>query len=146
MAQYKRAAGSTGPSPTRLSRTLAVLALASGLALPRWAAAQDTTKADETFHAGRELMKDGKFADACPKFEESQKLDPGLGTQFNLADCQEHLGKLASAWANFGDAASRAKAAGQAERAQAAKERGTRWRRASSSSSSWRRIRRARSS
>ena len=108
MAQYKR---------------LAVLALASGLALPRWAAAQDTTKADETFHAGRELMKDGKFADACPKFEESQRADPASGTLLALAYCQELSGLLASSYANYLSAADLAAKEGQAERQKAAGER-----------------------
>jgi len=108
MAQYRRAA---------------VLALALGLAVPRWAAAQDTTKADETFHAGRELMKDGKFADACPKFEESQRADPASGTLLALAYCQELSGLLASAHANYLAAADLAAKEGQAERQKAAGER-----------------------
>ena len=104
-------------------RRVAALALAAGLALPRWAAAQDTTKADETFHAGRELMKDGKFADACPKFEESQRADPASGTLLALAYCQELSGLLASSYANYLSAADLAAKEGQAERQKAAGER-----------------------
>lgn len=99
------------------------LVLALGLSLPRLAAAQDTTRADETFHAGRELMKDGKLAEACPKFEESQRADPASGTLLALAYCQELSGLLASARANYLAAADLAKKEGQGEREKAASER-----------------------
>lgn len=75
------------------------------------------------FDQGKELAKAGKLAEACPKFEESQRLDPRIGTQFNLADCFERLGRTASAWTNFVDVASATKAAGQAEREQVARDR-----------------------
>jgi hypothetical protein len=75
------------------------------------------------FDQGKDLAKAGKFAEACPKFEESQKLDPRIGTQFKLADCFEHIGRTASAWTNFVDVASATKAAGQADREQVARDR-----------------------
>lgn len=53
--------------------------------------------ADDAFKQGRDLMKAGKYAEACAAFGESQKLDPSLGTQFNIAQCEEKTGKLASA-------------------------------------------------
>lgn len=96
------------------------MALALGLTLSRGAAAQDTTRADETFHAGRELMKDGKLAEACPKFEESQRADPASGTLLALAYCQELSGLLASAHANYLAAADLASKEGQTERQKAA--------------------------
>ena len=101
----------------------AILAMAAGLVIPRWAAAQDTTRADETFHAGRELMKDGKLTEACPKFEESQKADPASGTLLALAYCQELSGLLASSHANYLAAADLAAKEGQADRQKAAGER-----------------------
>jgi hypothetical protein len=104
-------------------RRAAWLALALGLTVPRFAAAQDTTRADETFHAGRELMKDGKLAEACPKFEESQKADPASGTLLALAYCQELSGLLASAHANYLAATNLAAKEGQSERQKAAGER-----------------------
>jgi hypothetical protein len=104
-------------------RRAASLALALGLAVPRLSAAQDTTKADETFHAGRELMKDGKLAEACPKFEESQRADPASGTLLALAYCQELSGLLASAHANYLAAADLAAKEAQGERQKAAAER-----------------------
>ncbi len=36
--------------------------------------------------------------EACAAFEQSQRLDPQFGTQYNLALCDIELGKLASAW------------------------------------------------
>ncbi len=50
------------------------------------------------FDEGRAALKAGKYEQACAAFETSQKLDPQNGTLFNLAECSEHLGKLATAW------------------------------------------------
>jgi tetratricopeptide (TPR) repeat protein len=104
-------------------RPAAILGLIASLAITALARAQDTTRADETFHAGRELMKDGKLAEACPKFEESQRADPASGTLLALAYCQELSGLLASAHANYLAAADLAAKEGQAERQKAAGER-----------------------
>ncbi len=38
---------------------------------------------------------------ACAKFRESQRLDPAVGTQFNLADCEERRGHVAESWSLF---------------------------------------------
>src|SRR6188474_3327999 len=58
----------------------------------------DAAAAEQLFTAGREAFERGDFASACPKFEESQRLDPAAGTLINLATCYEKLGRLASAW------------------------------------------------
>jgi hypothetical protein len=57
-----------------------------------------TKAAEATFARGRELMKQGNYAAACAEFEQSQRLDPEFGTQYNLAGCYEKTGKLATAW------------------------------------------------
>lgn len=57
--------------------------------------------ADEAFKQGRELLKAGKFAQACEQFEHSQELDPALGTLYNLAQCDAEIGKLAEALAAY---------------------------------------------
>jgi hypothetical protein len=54
-------------------------------------------KADELFREGRALMKSGDFESACPKLEESYRLDPGAGTAVNVGDCNDQFGKVASA-------------------------------------------------
>ncbi|MBX3209482.1 MAG: hypothetical protein KF764_30895 [Labilithrix sp.] len=85
--------------------------------------ASDRAAAQALFYEARGLMKDGKHALACPKLEESLRLDHGIGTEFNLADCNEKLGKVATAWSGFLEVASAAKAQGQPEREKVARER-----------------------
>ncbi len=84
------------------------LVLGTVLALSGSASAQNSTDkatADARFEQGRKLMADGNFAQACPKFAESQRLDGGIGTMLRLADCYEKNGQIASAWAQFREAA-----------------------------------------
>jgi hypothetical protein len=83
----------------------------------------DPAAAQSLFYEARAMMQQGKYADACPKLEESLRLDAGIGTQFNLADCHEHVGKVASAWAGFLEVAAQAKTANQAEREKVARKR-----------------------
>jgi hypothetical protein len=82
-----------------------------------------TSAAETLFGEARDLAQKGHFAEACPKFEESQRLDPGIGTEFHLAKCWEGLGKTASAWALFLRVASESRAAAQTERASIAADR-----------------------
>lgn len=63
--------------------------------------ARDPVQAEALFRAGVDLLQKDDFAAACPKFDESMRLDPSLGAQINIARCREHEGKLASAWAAF---------------------------------------------
>lgn len=60
-------------------------------------------------------MAEGKVEAACPKFADSNKLDPASGTLLNLGSCFEKLGRTASAWAAFREAVSRAQSAGRAD-------------------------------
>jgi tetratricopeptide (TPR) repeat protein len=92
------------------------------LAVPRLALAQDTP-ARTLFKQGRDLAAKGDHAAACPKFEQSLALESGLGTQFNLADCWEHVGRLAAAHDLFEAAADSAKAGGQPEREKVLRDR-----------------------
>jgi serine/threonine-protein kinase len=85
--------------------------------------ADDKAAAEALFDDGKKLFLAKKYAEACPKLESSQKLDPGIGTLLYLADCYEGLGRVASAWATFRDAAAQAKAAGQGERDRVARQR-----------------------
>ena len=83
----------------------------------------DKVAAEALFSEGRRLMAEGRIAEACQKFEASQKMDPGVGTSLNLAECYERSGKTASAWAQFREAVSLARATGSADREQLARER-----------------------
>jgi len=87
------------------------------------ALADDPAAAQALFADARKLMSAGKFEDACPKLEESQRLSPATGTKFNLADCYQHTGRLASAWAAFLSVAASAKNANQGAREKAARDR-----------------------
>jgi hypothetical protein len=113
-------------APLVLGLTLGAFCL-GGLGAPSRAFADsslaDKAAAQSLYDEGRKLMTEGQFAQACPKLAESQKLDPGVGTQFHLADCYEHLGQTASAWAGFLEAASSAKSMGQGDREKVARDR-----------------------
>jgi hypothetical protein len=71
--------------------------------------AANKASAEALFVQGRDLAREHRHAEACPKFEASQKLDPALGTELNLADCYEQLGRFASAWGMFRQAADEAR-------------------------------------
>ena len=106
---------------TGLSSAILIGALLG--AVPAFAQSSDAALAETLFQEGKRLMAAGNHAAACPKFEDSYKLDPGTGTLMNLGACLEGLGKYASAWSVFHDAMSRAKREGQDARAKSAKDR-----------------------
>jgi hypothetical protein len=80
-------------------------------------------RAERLYAEGKQLATAGKFAEACPRFEESQKLEPAIGTQFNLADCYAHTARPATALALFLEVAKIAQMSGKQERQKAAEER-----------------------
>lgn len=80
-------------------RALAFVCLAVG------SARAQTPESTKLFEEGRALAKDGKYAEACAKFETSLSLDPAVGTKLNFADCHEHLGHFALAYRLFTEAA-----------------------------------------
>lgn len=65
-------------------------------------------KADDLFKQGKKLMAEKKYAEACPKFEDSFKQDAGLGTELNIGRCYEEWGKLGKAYRAYTDALKRA--------------------------------------
>ncbi|MGC4087952.1 MAG: hypothetical protein QM756_08655 [Polyangiaceae bacterium] len=87
------------------------------------AGSADSAPAQALFDQAKSLMSEGRFAEACGKLEESQRLDPALGTLLNLADCNDKAGKLASAWSLFRDAEAQAKRDQQADAATVAHDR-----------------------
>jgi hypothetical protein len=96
--------------PAVFALTLAAFALRSAPAL-----AGDEAAAEALFLEAKKLAAEGKLAEACPKFAESNRLDRGAGTLIHLADCYEKNKQSASAWATFKDAASAAQALGRAD-------------------------------
>lgn len=87
------------------------------------ASAADRATAQSLFDSAMKLLEKKDFASACPQLEESQRLDPGQGTQYRLATCYEGLGKTASAWASYLEVAEAAKASKQADRERVARDR-----------------------
>lgn len=111
--------------PARLAR-LSPFASALWLALlhappaAAQASASDKAAAEALFDSGLRLMKQSAFAEACPKLEESNRIDPAVGTLLYLGECYERVGKTASAWATFREAASLATNSNQVDRARIA--------------------------
>jgi hypothetical protein len=109
---------------SRSLRSIGVIVLAGSILATRVARADDPAAAEALFREGKQLMKEGRLDAACRKLEESQALDPGVGTLFNLALCYEAQGRVATAWATYNEVAAQTRATGQAERAQVARDRG----------------------
>lgn len=102
------------------------LALTSALTLgsaPALAAGDEKAVAESLYQAGLKLMAEGKNEEACPKFVESQRIDPASGTQLALAKCYDQAGKTASAWALYKDITFAFKKAGNAAGEQAANDK-----------------------
>lgn len=85
--------------------------------------AGDKAAAEALFQEGKALLEAADYDKACPKLEASQALDPGIGTLLYLGECYAKVGKTASAWATFKEAASRARAESQTERQTVAQQR-----------------------
>ena len=79
--------------------------------------------AQELFDDARRLMAEAKYSEACPKFADSEKLDPAPGTLLNLAKCYEKNGQSASAWVTYKDAEAVSKRTGHADWAGIARDR-----------------------
>lgn len=86
------------------------------------ASPQDRAAADALFDSGVKLMEAGNFDKACPKFQKSYDLDPGVGTLLNLGRCYDLAGKHASAWSTYREASAMARQEGQSAREEHARE------------------------
>lgn len=84
----------------RLAVAFAAWAVSTALCASAFAQT-DPVAAEALFREARDAVKRGDHAAACPKFAESHRLDPAPGTLFNLADCEERVGKIASAWQHY---------------------------------------------
>ena len=79
--------------------------------------------AELLFTTARTLLDQKRYEEACPKLEESQRLDPGVGTLMYLGHCYEQIGRHASAWSTYRAAQSAALQVGQLERSKIARQR-----------------------
>lgn len=77
------AAASAAPSATAVART------------------DSAAVAQALFDEAIKLIEAGRWKEACPKLEASNEASWAPGTTINLADCYEHIGRTASAWAKF---------------------------------------------
>ena len=93
-----------------LALQLALVTLSSG------AVASDRAAAESLFNAGKALMDEERYAEACEKFAGSMDAEPSVGAQLNLALCHEKQGKHATAWRYYLDAAVMAKALNDSRR------------------------------
>ncbi|HEU4733834.1 MAG TPA: hypothetical protein VFT22_38340 [Kofleriaceae bacterium] len=61
-------------------------------------------RADQLFKKGKKLLAEKRYPEACTAFEDSDRLDPGIGAKLNVAKCYEEWGRLATAWRWYTDA------------------------------------------
>jgi hypothetical protein len=106
----------------RVKRFFSLLVVAFTGALAPAAQAQPT-EAERLFQEGRDALLAERFSEACPKLEQSQRLEPRVGTLLNLAACHESLGMVATAWDEFKQAREAAHAEGRAAQEAFATER-----------------------
>jgi hypothetical protein len=99
------------------------MAFASATVRAEPPAAQDRAMAEALFRDANDLVRKERYAEACPKFAESQRLDPRVGTMLYLATCHEQEGKTATAWLEFSEAAAMAAKARQPDREKTARDR-----------------------
>lgn len=82
----------------------ALVAAGLTITVPAFAEGRDPAAADALFRSAREAFARGDYATACPRFAESQRLDPAVGTLLNLSACEEKLGKLTVSYAHLVEA------------------------------------------
>lgn len=80
---------------------LSQLAIILGVVIPAVAFGQASPQAEALFRDGKQLMKEGKLAEACAAFEGSEHAEHNVATILSLADCREKNHQYASAWALF---------------------------------------------
>jgi hypothetical protein len=105
-----------------MALTLAAL-IAAPAARAEGVAPAEGDRAQALFEEGVALLERGAFDEACPKLEESQRLDPAGGTALDLAYCFERAGRVASAYRAYVEALRLAVADKRDDRRQAAQDK-----------------------
>ncbi len=119
-------AASTPPTAVKLRALLTLVVLLASrpaLAADPLEDFPDPTAAERLRLEGRTLARGGQYAEACSKLVESVRLEPGIDAELELADCHEHLGKIATAWSGFTAAAAAASRSGDSAQARGASKR-----------------------
>jgi hypothetical protein len=96
--------------PARTPRRWLFTALVAFALATAAAAEAGNPVAEQLFQDAVTLMEAGNYADAAAKLEKSQELEARSGTLLDLAYCHEKLGRTATAWVEYKDAASLARA------------------------------------
>lgn len=84
---------------TARPRASAAMCLALAISATAAVAGAQSNEADAQarFDEGLSLLRAGRFTDACPKLEESLRLENASGTKYRLAECYEGLERLSAA-------------------------------------------------
>jgi hypothetical protein len=107
----------------RIARTALVAAAATLSVTARAGSPTQAGAAELLDSEATSLMQDHRYAEACPKLAESDRIKPGTGVLLRLALCYELSGRTASAWASFREAAGRARRVGDESVAELASRR-----------------------
>jgi len=82
--------------------------------------------AETLYNNALNLMEEGRNEEACPLLEQSQKIDPAVGTLLYLGLCYERTGRTASAWVTYRAAGEAGRRGNQVERSRIALENAAR--------------------
>ncbi len=103
-------------SATRFFITVVTCIAFTATQIPTAAFAQNSAQAEVLFKEGQQLIADKKYAEACQRLSASYKLDPQPNTELLQGVCFTKLGKTASAYNAFIDAASSLPKGGDAQK------------------------------
>ena len=86
----------------RWLRSALVLGVLLGAPQRSFAQKHEPPVAEALFREGKAAMASGDYERACAKFRASEDIESAPGTLFNLAECEEKRGRIATAWTTFG--------------------------------------------
>jgi hypothetical protein len=101
---------------------MCMISFVAGVASADSPSPSDRLGAEALAEEGAKLMAAGDYERGCKKYEESAMLDESPTRLIVLATCHERRGKVASAWAAFGEAAELAEARSEPKRLAQARE------------------------